>query len=245
MLIEPIGYLRSCYPDRFGTPRQSGLVTQAQGMLEIFPHLQPEFALEGLSGFSHLWLIFGFHRNTNALYRPKVHPPRLGGESIGVFATRSPHRPNPLGLSLVKLERVEAPRIFLSGVDLIDGTPIYDIKPYLPALESRSEARAGWVEEAPEKEIQFEWPDECLEALSVWEKEAGRRDLRPLIEETLRLDPRPLVYRGYEGRADGPYRGEHAVRFYEGDVHFSFVSPERVRITKVEAPFRLPEPPSA
>lgn len=236
LLLKPIGILRSCYPDKFGTPRQPGLVPQATAELEIRPEFQGEFALEGLQEFSHVWLIFGFHRNTNgSKYRPKVHPPRLEGKSIGVFATRSPHRPNPLGLSLVKLEKVEGRRLWLSGIDMIDGTPIYDVKPYLPEVESRPGATAGWSDRATDPEIEFEWPEKPSQDLQRWQRESGRSDLRNLVEATLKRDPRPLVYRGFEGEDVGKYRQSHAVRLFEGDIHFSFTSPNRIRIDKILA----------
>lgn len=244
--FKPIGFLRSCYPEKFGTPRQPGLVPQATGELEILPEFQGELALEGLSEFSHVWLIFGFHRNrddqaTESKYRPKVHPPRLGGKSIGVFATRSPHRPNPIGLSLVKLEKVEGRRLFVSGIDLIDGTPVYDIKPYLPAIESRPEAKAGWSEQATDPQIEFEWPSEQKQILEQWSLSSGRPDLRELVEATLSRDPRPLVYRGFEQATECKYRQTHAVRLFEGDVHFTFTAPNRIRIDKVLTDFQLLE----
>ncbi|RYZ79837.1 MAG: tRNA (N6-threonylcarbamoyladenosine(37)-N6)-methyltransferase TrmO, partial [Proteobacteria bacterium] len=130
MQLTPIGTLESCYRDKFGTPRQPGLSPEAWSKLKIRADLQPAQALEGLEKFSHVWLIFEFHQNKTARYHAKVHPPRLGGESMGVFATRSPHRPNPLGLSLVKLVKIEGDCLFFAGADLVDGTPIFDIKPY-------------------------------------------------------------------------------------------------------------------
>ena len=106
MDVTPIGFLKSCYPDKFGTPRQPGLVSGARAELKLRSDLQPELALQGLEGFSHIWLIFIFHKNQSARYHAKVHPPRLKGEPIGLFATRTPHRPNPIGLSLVELVEI-------------------------------------------------------------------------------------------------------------------------------------------
>ncbi len=199
----------------------------------MLPQLQPELALDGLEKFSHVWLIFGFHRNTNSTYRPKVHPPRLEGKTTGVFATRSPHRPNSLGLSLVRLDKIEGSTLFFSGVDLIDGTPIYDIKPYLAQIESVPEARMGWVDSAKDPEIEFEWPEPQAEALEKWANSTNRPELKDLIEATLKRDPRPLVYRGFEDQTVGKYREIHAVRLFEGDVHFKFTSPNHVQIVSI------------
>lgn len=236
LVLRPIGFLKSCYPEKFGVPRQPGLAPNSWAELRIEGHWQPELALQGLEDFSHVWLIFGFHRNTNEVYRPKVHPPRLKGESLGVFATRSPHRPNPLGLSLVKLEKIETPVLYLSGVDLVEGTPIYDVKPYLPQVESQPEARQGWTGAADSELAVVEWSPEALDELALWEKQRGPgADLKKLIEETLALDPRPVVYRGFEGETESKYRQVHAVRIETGDVHFQFLEPKKVLVTKLIA----------
>ena len=243
MQFEPIGILESCYPDKFGTPRQPGLSQHAWARLKLNRTWQPEESLLGIEGFSHLWLIFVFHKNSNERFHAKVRPPRMQGESIGVFATRSPHRPNPIGLSLVKLVKRESDSLILSGVDLIDGTPILDLKPYLPEIESIPSARGGWTAQVDPRKIEIEWSDDQLVALEAWSSrlqktfagspELAASELRQLIEETLALDPRPLVYRGFEGTDEVKYRQAHAVRFFDGDVHFQFLSPDRIRILKV------------
>jgi tRNA (adenine37-N6)-methyltransferase len=231
-LVE-IGILESCYPDKFGVPRQPGLAPSALAKLKIRREFQPELALEGLSQFSHIWLVFIFHENSNARYHAKVHPPRMEGKSIGLFSTRSPHRPNPIGLSLVELEKTEGDTLFLRGVDLVNGTPILDIKPYLPEVESKPFARSGWTTEAQIHQIEVHFSEDQLKALENWSLAIGEPKLRSLIEETLRLDPRPLVYRGFEGQSDAPYRTEHAVRFYNGDIHFKFVNPNKIEVLSV------------
>jgi tRNA-Thr(GGU) m(6)t(6)A37 methyltransferase TsaA len=238
MQFEPIGFLQSCYPDKFGTPRQPGLVAHSWARLSLERKWQPEESLEGIEEFSHLWLIFVFHKNSNERFHAKVHPPRLEGRSIGLFATRSPHRPNPIGLSLVKLVRREGDSLILSGVDLIDGTPILDVKPYLPEVEAKTEATGGWTEHVDPRTVRVEWTQEQLEILSKWagRLQLGAEPLRQLIEETLQLDPRPLVYRGYEGSDEAKYRQTHAVRFFDGDVHFRFLTPDRIQIDKVITP---------
>lgn len=231
--LKIIGRVETCYPDKFGTPRQPGLVPAARGFLRFSRELQPELALEGLARFSHLWVVFLFHQLKDYQFKPKVHPPRLNGESMGVFASRSPHRPNPIGLSLVTIESVENDGIWLGGVDLVDGTPVLDVKPYLPGVEARPEARQGWVEQASDDKVDVTWSEESLGKLEAWTLATGRPDLKALIEATIALDPRPLVYKGFEGRTATPYRSTHAVRFYEGDVHFEFTSPREARVLRV------------
>lgn len=231
MTLRPIGYLQTCYPDKFGVPRQASLVRQARGRLKLLPEFQPKLTLQGFEGFSHLWLVFGFHLNEDKRFHAKVHPPRLGGASVGVFASRSPHRPNPLGLSLLKIEKIESDyTLVLMGVDMVDQTPVYDIKPYLPHIESIPDAHVGWAGDLIDKQINIFWTAEQLRALADWEARSGRKNLQELIEETLRLDPRPNVYKGFEGQLGSPFRSVHAVRFYEGDVHFRFISGHEVQI---------------
>ena len=231
--FQPIGYLRSCYPDKFGTPRQSGLVSATRSELEILPQWQPEQALQGLEGYSHAWLIFVFHLNNTARFHAKVHPPRLKGDSIGVFATRSPHRPNPMGLSLVEILKIENNTLTLGGVDLVDGTPILDLKPYLPQHESLPQARGGWSTDQKSQPIQVQFSPAAQEQLQRWQQQSERTELKQVITEILQQDPRPVVYKGYEN-SESPYRNRHAVRLYEGDVHFEFLSPELVSVIEIK-----------
>ncbi|MFM6928707.1 MAG: tRNA (N6-threonylcarbamoyladenosine(37)-N6)-methyltransferase TrmO [Bdellovibrio sp.] len=228
--MEPIGFIESCFKDKFGTPRQPGLVKNAWARLKIRAELQPEEALQGLEGFSHVWLIWVFHQNKVSRYHAKVHPPRMGGKSIGLFATRTPHRPNPIGLSLVELIKVEKDGIIVSGADLVDGTPILDIKPYLPEVESIPHAKTGWTSEVSKNEIQVEFTEAALTLLAQWQGRNPDKPLREVIEQTLKLDPRPVIYRGYESGEESPYRNKHAVRLFDGDVHFQFESPTLVRV---------------
>lgn len=143
LVLEPIGEIRSCFAEKNGTPRQGAVCpsSRASLTLKLPDHLNAQHALDGLAGFSHVWLLWHFHSNGNNTVHSKVRPPRLDGERVGVFATRSPHRPNPIGLSAVGLERVEGDTLHLTGVDLIDGTPVFDVKPYVP-LADRIEADA-------------------------------------------------------------------------------------------------------
>lgn len=228
--MEPIGFIESCFKDKFGTPRQPGLVKKAWARLKIRADLQPEEALQGLEGFSHVWLVWVFHQNKVSRYHAKVHPPRMGGKSIGLFATRTPHRPNPIGLSLVELIKVEKDGIIVSGADLVDGTPILDIKPYLPEVESIPDAKTGWTSEVSKNDIQVEFTDSAQKLLEQWQGRNPDKPLREIIEQTLKLDPRPVVYRGYESGDESPYRNKHAVRLFDGDVHFQFESANLVRV---------------
>jgi tRNA-Thr(GGU) m(6)t(6)A37 methyltransferase TsaA len=182
-MLQPIATLRTCYPDKFGVPRQSGLVPQAWGVIEFESAFRRAEAVRGIEGFSHLWLITQFHQVKDESVGLTVRPPRLGGnERRGVYATRSPFRPNRLGLSVVKLERVEAdiPRLHVNGVDMVDGTPIFDIKPYVPYADCVPGAVGSFASAAPQAQM-VTWAVEVdLPALE-----------RSIIEQSLALQPQP------------------------------------------------------
>lgn len=230
--FEPIGFLKSCYPDKFGIPRQSGIVNNVFSELTLRADLQPELALQGLEGYSHIWLQFVFHLNNSARYHAKIHPPRLNGATMGLFATRSPHRPNPIGLSLVELVEIRQSTLILAGVDLVDGTPILDIKPYLPAFESIPTARAGWMATVEQKDVHVQFSNEALESLTIWIGRTGRTELKMAIENLVKQDPRPVVYKGFESE-ESPYRNKHAFRLYDGDIHFEFLSETEARVFNI------------
>lgn len=211
--FKPIGTIETCYPERFGTPRQPGLVTESWGIIRLRHDLSLTGSFEGLEGFSHLWVIFVFHENTNKIVKAKVHPPRLGGEKVGVFATRSPHRPNPIGLSVVKIERIEANSIYVSGVDFVSGTPVLDLKPYLPSADKIEGAKSGWAEGKEARTIKVQFSSEAdtqLAELTAKQSTENRpqRDLRKLIEQNIELDPRPVFYRGEPGN-ENPYTDQY------------------------------------
>ncbi len=230
--FQPIGFLKSCYPDKFGIPRQSGIVKKVFSELKLRADLQPELALQGLTGYSHIWLQFVFHLNTNTRYHAKIHPPRLAGESIGVFATRSPHRPNPIGLSLVELVEVKNDVLILAGVDLVDGTPILDIKPYLPVFESLPKATSGWMGAVEKCDVRVNFTEDALDNLKIWMIRSGRPELQDAIEQIVKEDPRPLVYKGFESETS-PYRNKHAFRLYDGDIHFEFLSENEATVFNI------------
>ena len=214
--FEPIGFIETCFKERFGTPRQPSLVPSSWGVLRLRPELNLSDALEGLEGFSHLWLVWVFHQNTNKGIKTKVHPPRMGGEKTGLFATRTPHRPNPIGLSAVKLERVDGGSIFLSGVDLLDGTPVLDIKPYLASADSLPEATSGWTQSRAERTIAVTWSQQALEDLERFQgANAGR--FQKMVREILELDPRPNFYKGTP-EAPNPYTDLYGLRLEDINV---------------------------
>ncbi len=189
--FSPIGYLATPFRDRFGIPRQPRLAPHARGELRLLRPYDRAEAVRGLEAFSHVWLSFVFHR-TSGGWSPTVRPPRLGGnQRVGVFASRSPFRPNSLGLSLVELLAVDTRTgvlLTFGGVDLLDGTPVLDIKPYIPFVESEPAARAGFVA-GPPTQLAVDFSSAAVLQLSRHE---GRwPDLGALIREVLGQDPRP------------------------------------------------------
>jgi tRNA-Thr(GGU) m(6)t(6)A37 methyltransferase TsaA len=213
MNIEPIATVSTCFGSKFATPRQPGLCPSAWGELIFHPPYRNADSIRGLEGFSHLWLIFGFHETIEQGWKPTVRPPRLGGnERIGVFASRSTFRPNGLGLSLVALEGIDttsphSPILKLGGVDLIDSTPIYDIKPYLPYAESIPKACSGFAdEEIPRLKVEIE-----ESAKSDFKKLPTRA--QSLILEAISLDPRPAVQSHQQDRTFGAIICSKNVRF--------------------------------
>lgn len=193
MDINPIAYIRTEFPEKFGIPRQSGLADNLRARIIFEPEYRNQDAVRGLEGFSHIWLIWEFSANRRSCWQPTVRPPRLGGNvHMGVFATRSPFRPNPLGLSCVKLERIdmddrEGPVIHVKGADLMDGTPIYDIKPYIKYSDSRPHAVCGYVDDLPERTLKVVLPEECSSLIED-------KTVIPALVETLSLDPRPSYH---------------------------------------------------
>lgn len=188
---SPIGYLATPFPDRFGIPRQPRLAPHARGQLRLLPPYDRREAVRGLEDFSHVWLSFVFHRNGGE-WGPTVRPPRLGGNRrVGVFASRSPFRPNPLGLSLVELLAIDTSVgvvLTFGGVDLLDGTPVLDIKPYLPFVESEPAARGGFVE-GPPPQLAVDFSTQAVAQLACHERRWP--DLAALLHEVLAQDPRP------------------------------------------------------
>ncbi|MCE9665454.1 tRNA (N6-threonylcarbamoyladenosine(37)-N6)-methyltransferase TrmO [Halomonas sp. M5N1S17] len=215
--MQPIGHIASDFPDKFGIPRQPGLAPAARASLVLSPPFDDPLAVRGLEEFSHLWLTFIFHLSPDRRWVPLVRPPRLGGNArVGVFASRSTHRPNRLGLSLVELIDIDTRRgvcLELRGCDLVSGTPVLDIKPYLPWAEARPEARAGFAPEAPPR-LAVGFSADAEAALAARPDGAS---LRELIIQVLAQDPRPAYHAA--GRQEGEAR-VYGVRLRDVDVRF-------------------------
>jgi tRNA-Thr(GGU) m(6)t(6)A37 methyltransferase TsaA len=221
--FTPIGTLQTCFAEKFGAPRQSLMVSEARGILKLRPEAGFREALNHLDRFSHVWIVFVFDRDIGKGWRATIEPPRIEApRRVGVFASRSPHRPNPIGLSAVKLERIDfdAPggiEIHLSGVDILDGTPVLDIKPYLPYADSIPGATSGWAE----GEIQRYRVDFSPRAEEVLARAGSERypRLRELVTQMLEWDPRPRSQRSgipiHDPAMDGRQFG---FRVFEFDV---------------------------
>jgi len=218
MIIKEIAVIRTPFTEKFGIPRQSGLIEEAVGKIEIKNEFAPNEALRGIEQYSHLWLLWEFSANKNVPYSPTVRPPRLGGnEKVGVFATRSPYRPNAIGLSLVRLVKAEKNALIVSGVDMLDKTPIIDIKPYIPYADRPLNAAGGFAEEKKDYSLLVE----NAEALNGFFSAEQQRLIIKVISE----DPRPS-YQNDPARVYG-------VSLFGKDVRF-FVSGAKAHITEVK-----------
>lgn len=197
--FEQIGVIRSPYKEKFAVPRQPGLVADGGGELHLLPPYNLADAVRGLEGFSHLWLLFVFHQTMEGGWRPTVRPPRLGGNTrMGVFATRSTFRPNPVGMSLVELKGIRCQKsqviLDLGSLDLVDGTPIIDIKPYLPFAEALPDAVAGYAQQAPEADMPVFFTSDVQQQLAGLDKKYP--NIARFIQQVLAQDPRPAYRKG-------------------------------------------------
>lgn len=208
--MKIIARIHTDLPTKFGVPRQSGVVEELMGRIVFEPEYRNPDALRGMEGFSHLWLIWQFSQAVRENWSPTVRPPRLGGNTrMGVFATRSPFRPNAIGLSSVKLERVEphspdGPIIVVSGIDLMDGTPILDIKPYIPYADSHPQAKEGFTSAGWERTLEVNFPQELQEKVET--------DRRAALVGVLQNDPRPPYQKNPERVYGLPFGGQ--------EIHF-------------------------
>ncbi len=208
--LKRIARIRTDFPEKFGIPRQSGLSWELKGEIVFEPEYRNADAVRGLEDFSHIWLIWEFSEAVREEWSPTVRPPRLGGNTrMGVFATRSPFRPNALGLSCVRLESVElhterGPILHVAGADLMDGTPVYDIKPYIPYADSYPEAKGGFADTARDYLLKVQFPPELLE------KVPG--DRRKALADVLTHDPRPS-YQADSDRVYGMAFAGYQIRF--------------------------------
>lgn len=228
--FEPIAVVRSCFKEKFGIPRQGILIPEAMATIEFLsPFGQPD-ALRGIEAYSHLWIVFVFHANPAGRFKATVRPPRLGGNRrIGVFASRSGFRPNPIGLSLVALERVyhQKERLYLDvrGADLLDGTPVLDIKPYLPWADKPDQAAAGFADRPPLQDLQVEFSAEVEAFLSAMP--AGQMlHLKTLITQMLLNDPRPAIDPSRFARK------EYGASLYDWNIRWK-ADGKRMRVTAI------------
>lgn len=215
--FTPIGTLYTCFKEKFGIPRQMNLVRAARGRLVFDPAFADMDAVRDLERFSHIWLIFLFHQTLEKAWSPLVRPPRLGGnKKTGVFATRSPFRPNPIGISAVKLERVEnscdGPVLHLSGVDIVNETPVLDIKPYIPWADAIDPASGGFAEKRPDPRLRVIFSPQAQSQCRKITKQIP--DLASLITQILENDPRP----GYRAESATTDKKIYGIRIFDLDV---------------------------
>lgn len=221
--MKVIAHIYTDFPTKFGIPRQSGLVEELKGKIVFEPEYRQIQAFRGLEGFSHIWLLWQFSQSKRARWAATVTPPRLGGRKrMGVFATRAPFRPNNIGLSCVMLERIEndeeqGPVLYVAGVDMVDGTPVYDIKPYIPYTDCHPEAREGYVQETKAYALEVDFAQELLQILPEEKRQA--------VVKVLSQDPRPA----YDTDPDRLY----GVEFAGYDVRFK-VRERKLTVYEVE-----------
>jgi tRNA (adenine37-N6)-methyltransferase len=223
--FRPIGTIRSCFPEKFGIPRQPGLAPDAPAVLDIHPPYQNHDAFRNLELFSHVWILFVFHQCRRGEWKATVRPPRLGGNRrVGVFASRSGFRPNPIGQSAVELVSIEKSpgkiALYLKGVDLLNGTPVLDIKPYLPYADSLPQAKDGFAPGAPPKTTAVRFSTEAARACRLLGERSYPR-LERLITDLLALDPRPGYAPGSEERTYGMRLWDLNIKFQVFDDHIA------------------------
>lgn len=211
MNIEPIAYFRSPLTSKFGIPRQSGIVSGLLGRIEFVAKYRQAEALRGLEDYDYLWLIWGFSENVDARKHPTVRPPLLGGnERVGVWASRSPFRPNNLGLSSVRINSIDVEHMMIEvlGADLMDGTPIYDIKPYLAYVDCHPEARGGFTDNHQWQQLEVVMPEALCQLFQTTDIE--------VLRQTLALDPRPHYQQDSSRQYGMPFMG-YDIRFHVED----------------------------
>ncbi len=202
--FSPIAFIESCYPERFGIPRQAGLVPTAHADIVFKLNETNKLALRGIEGFSHIWVLFVFHQHHYKKLKPLVQPPRLGGrKTMGVYATRSPNRPNPVGMSVVKVEALsqekKSLRLKVLGGDFLEGTPVLDIKPYVAYADAIPHAESSWVTPM-QSSLTVQWTEQAVASLPKHLTTNDLESLKQLISETLAQDPRPAYEQAKDGR---------------------------------------------
>jgi tRNA-Thr(GGU) m(6)t(6)A37 methyltransferase TsaA len=230
-MIFPVGKIHTPYQQKFAIPRQPGLVTAAKATLELFPPYDNPECVRGIEAFSHLWLLFRFHQTAEQGWKPLVRPPRLGGNTkVGVFASRSTFRPNAMGLSVVKLLSVNIDkgraRLSLEGADLVNGTPIYDIKPYLPYSDAIPDAAGGFADSRPNTGMQVSFTALADEQLAVHSQRYP--ELKQLIEQVLQQDPRPA----YKAKMRDPHG--YGMTLYDLNIKYTVIDDQTI-VTELKA----------
>ena len=232
--LQPIGIVHSCFKEKFAIPRQPLLAPASKGVIELYAPFDKPEAIEGLESVSHIWLTFIFHKtlsntppndtyNTNEKYL-RVRPPRLGGnKKIGVFASRATHRPNPIGQSLVKIDKIEKGKIHISGLDLLDQTPILDIKPYVPYADICQDAK-NEIADAPPKAIEVSFAANTLHTAQSQQTEENQ--LIPLLEQTLAQDPKPAYQAVDTERSYG-------TQIYNFEVKWRYLTASHIQVTDI------------
>ena len=226
LAVTPIAFIHTDFPTKFGVPRQSGVVDALEAEIVFLPAFRQAEAFRGLEGFSHLWLIWGFSAAVREGWSATVRPPRLGGNvHMGVFATRSPYRPNPLGLSSVRLLGVERDpdrgvTLRVAGADLMDGTPIYDVKPYVAYTDSHPEASGGFVDAHPMAALEVDFPPNLLETIP--------ENKRAALLGVLQNDPRPR-YQSDPERVYGFFFSEYEIKFQVKGTRLRVCRADKVR----------------
>ena len=230
MNIDPIGIVKSCYKQKFGIPRQPGLVPLATATLELCGEYNKPDMVRGLEAFSHVWLLFEFHASSKQGWKPMVRPPRLGGnQRIGVFASRSMFRPNGLGLSVCKLEYVdihaESVLLGLSGIDLLDQSPVFDIKPYLPYADAVEGAHGAYASEKPVARHEVIFSKLALSQCKTAQQNINENIIE-LIRQILEQDPRPAFHQGNNNDR------HYAMQLYDLDIKWQYKG-EKVEVVNV------------
>ncbi|RPJ82765.1 MAG: tRNA (N6-threonylcarbamoyladenosine(37)-N6)-methyltransferase TrmO [Deltaproteobacteria bacterium] len=229
--FQQIGIIHSCFTEKFGIPRQSGLIPEAHAELEIFPPYNREEAFRRLETFSHIWILFIFHAIKTKEWKPCVRPPRLGGnQKIGVFASRSGFRPNRIGLSAVKLLAItkgdSCIKLMIQGGDFLDQTPVLDIKPYLPYADAIPSATGGFATERPKTKMKIEFSSKARSSCIEKEKQ-GYPGLCELIVQTLSSDPRPAYH------SQRPLRKKFGVKLYHFNIKWEIMD-DHILVSEIE-----------
>ena len=228
--FSPIGVVHSPYKEKFAIPRQPGLVTAAKGSIEFNHDLPANEMIDGLANFSHIWVIFVFHQTQEFGWKAKVKPPRLGGnQKIGVLATRSTFRPNAIGMSAIKLDSIETgstTRLHVSGLDLLDNTPILDIKPYIPYSDTVVNSTAGFAETAPTADNIVEFSEQACHFIEQQRKSVA--ELQQVIEQVLQQDPRPAYRQGK------PDEKTYGMALFDFNIRFRFTSLHKICVEAID-----------